>query len=400
MSKLNKSLALEKFRFPNSRTLWHDKEISTPLLGCDNCHYRERCGGLQVQAQVFDCLGFCRCTDSAKCDNVCPKNVAHFVARLQEVQGLSLDNVPAAPKLPLVSLPSMVPMIYHSSARKRTPNIRVVALSLYEMFERSGEPRFTNRQSLVDRFKISNDAIIILSGTDVDRPLERWWKLPNKPKLASALAALGIKLVTSPNYSLFDDVPRHDNIYNMKRIAIVSSEIQQAGLHCAIHLNARTDRDWDEWIEYLKKRHEYEYVTFEFGTGAGARTRFPWHIEQLCRLAREVSRPLTLVVRGGLTALPQLGKAFYNVVLVDTASFIRAQYRRRGTNSDTGLVWEKSPTPEGEPIDDLLDHNFVAVDAHLQGLLGSDYRPLMQFSHSAHSTDDASNEPLKMRRLA
>jgi hypothetical protein len=40
-------------------------------------------------------------------------------------------------------------------------------------------------------------------------------------------------------------VPRLDNLFNMKRIALVWSEIQREGMPCALHLNARTDRDFE-----------------------------------------------------------------------------------------------------------------------------------------------------------
>ena len=46
------------------------------------------------------------------------------------------------------------------------------------------------------------------------------------------------------------------------------------------------------------------------GTGAGARTRMDWHVEQLSQLAQRVTRPLTLIVRGGSAVLPALRTAF------------------------------------------------------------------------------------------
>lgn len=370
MSRSSKHAVLERFQFPNSSKLWHEGVARTRSLGCGRCHYRQACGGLQVEAMVYDCLSFCNCPDPTKCDNVCPRNAQHLVARLQEVGGTSLDNVPRAPKLAAITLPPMVPMVYHSYARKRVPCATVVALSLYEFFDkRTGELRFTTRNAVLDRFKLADDATFILSGTDDDVPLERWWRLTDRDSMPRGLAALGVKLITTPNYSLFDDVPRTDNMYNMKRIALVSSEIQGAGVLCALHVNARTDRDWDRWIEFLGNHDEYEYVAFEFGTGAGARTRMRWHTEQLSRLANDVGRPLSLLVRGGLGALSHLGQAFNRVTFIDTAAFIKAQRRQRAVFAGAGLAWEKSPTPTGEPIDELFDANIRAIAQHTQTLL-------------------------------
>jgi hypothetical protein len=327
----------------------------------------------------------------------------HLVARMQEVGGFELDNVPAAPALAQIGLPSVVPMVYHSYARMRVPAASVVALSLYEFFhKRTGELRFKNRQAVLDRFKIDDRTAIILSGTDEDPPLERWWQLADRQAIARALGALGARLITSPNYSLFDDVPRLDNLYNMKRIAVTSSEIQDAGVPCALHVNARTDRDWDRWIEYLIAHNEYENVAFEFGTGAGARQRMPWHVDQLCRLAREVCRPVTLVVRGGLAVLPVLAKAFAGVTFIDTAAFIKAQRRQRAQIGDEGLVWEKSPTPKGQPIDELFDHNIATVRSHVQAILATNgsARVLVKDGRRIDATDDAGDKSPQADSLA
>lgn len=400
MSRSNRQAKLERFPFPNSGKLWHDEKKPQSPLGCTQCHYRSTCGGLQIDAQIFDCLSFCRCVDVAKCDNVCPKNLAHFIGRLQEVGGLSLDNVPTVPKTHGLELPSVVPMVYHSSARTRTPTVGFMSVSLYELFDRVGNIRYKTHQSLIDHLGINLGSTLILSGTDIDPPLERWWNLPDRTAMARDLVAIGVKLVTSPNYSLFDDVPRHDNMYNMKRIAVASAEIQSAGIPCAIHLNARTDKDWARWVDFLRIHDEYDYVTFEFGTGAGVPLRSSWYVEKLCRLADQVVRPLSLLVRGGMAALPVLSSSFSSVTLIDTAAFVRSQYRRRGVPSPTGIKWEKALTEKGQPIDDLFDENISAVEVQVQMLLGEKFRPSVHLRRGLGTADNTCNESLDASRLA
>jgi hypothetical protein len=264
----------------------------------------------------------------------------------------------------------MVPMIYHSSARSRAPSVAIVALSLYELFnKRDGTLRFATRRDLLEHFKLGAETAVILSGTDRDPSLERWWRLAQRKSVAHALAELGIVLVTAPNYSLFDDVPRLDNLYNMMRIAVSWSEIQREGLTCALHLNARTDRDWERWADFLNSHPEINHVAFEFGTGAGSQLRMPWHVGQLCNLARHVTRPLHLVVRGGINELTTLRTAFGGVTFIDTAAFVKAQKRQRAVISDGLLGWEKFPTTPGDPIDDLLDTNISLVGQYVSRLI-------------------------------
>lgn len=363
MSKSNSRPSAERFHFPNSGSLWHDQS-RTESLGCHECQFKDTCGGLHVDAAVFDCLTYCRCTTRETCDNVCPRNVEHLVARLREVGGFDLLSVAAAPKVSIPMLLPTIPLIYHSSARSRAPKCSVVAISLYELFsKRDGILRFSSRRALLEHFKLAPDVQIVLSGTDCDPLLERWWSLSDRETLIRGLKMLDISLMTTPNFSLFDDVPRLDNLYNMKRIALTWSEVQQEGMPCALHLNARTDRDWERWIEFLKARPEIDWVAFEFGTGAGAKSRMRWHVDHLCNVARKVGRPLRLIVRGGVSVVRTLRDSFEHVSFIDTASFVKAQKRQRAVLRGSQLGWEKFPTPLGAPIDDLLDANIEVVSA-------------------------------------
>lgn|ERR1051325_389362 len=390
------SRPLERYSFPSGRQLWHDGDKFTPSLGCDNCHYREQCGGLRVKAQVFDCASFCRCIAPDRCDNVCPKNLPHLVARLQEVKTLTLANLESTRALTTLDLPSLVPMIYHSAARTEVPAVNVVALPLHELIKKdAGELRFRTREDIATRFGISMDGDIILSGTDIDRALERWWNLKDRRAIARQLAQLGVRLITAPNFSLFNDVPRLDNLYNMKRIAMCSAEIQSAGLHCAVHLNARTERDWENWAEFLQKHTEFAYVAFEFGTGAVATPRFPWHVQQLCKLTERICRPLHLIVRGGLQALARLGKAYDSVSVIDTASFIRAHRRRRARICEGTLKWDEALTLPGQPIDDLLDENISTMSEYVCSQIGPKARSSVKLKRSSTLTYNVDEEALE-----
>lgn len=363
MSKSNNLPPVELFHFPNSPSLWYDKN-RTESLGCQECYFKDTCGGLRVDAVAFDCLTYCRCADRDTCDNVCPRNAEHLVARMREVDGFDLLSVAAAPMVPIPILPPTISLIYHRSARSRSPQVSVVAISLYELFgKRDGLLRFASRDALLERFKLAPDVQIVLSGTDRDLSLERWWSLPDRETLIRGLRQFDISLMTTPNYSLFDDVPRLDNLYNMKRIALTWSEVQREGLPCAPHLNARTDRDYARWIEFLKGHPEIDWVAFEFGTGAGAKSRMQWHVEHLCNVARKIGRPLRLIVRGGMSAVGTLRESFAHVSFIDTASFMKAQKRQRAVLRDGQLCWEKFPTPLGAPIDDLLDANIAMISA-------------------------------------
>jgi hypothetical protein len=289
------------------------------------------------------------------------------------VDGFKLDNVPRASVIAAPALPKVVPTLFHG--KKRVAPFRAsptVCLPLYEVIGRqNGHPRYADRRRLVDGFKLSPDTQVILTGTAIDAPLERWWSLGGAERLEAvrALRNLGITLVTTPNFSLFTDRPRWDDLHSMKRIAIVHEEFLREGMPAALHVNARTDHDWGRWQDYIRARPEVTHIAFEFATGAGYGGRIQWHGHHLKELANAVNRPLHLVVRGGGRILPALAKAFSDITLLETSAFVKTIKRQRATlTAASALRWSKSPTGKNEPLDDLLAENWQVVAASYEGV--------------------------------
>jgi Domain of unknown function (DUF4417) len=353
------------------RRLWHDGTRHTPSMGCAKCPDQEICGGLQVGDALFDCLGFC-CHNSADCDTVCRNKPEEFVQRVREVGGFAFDNVPRASLVTAPALPALVPLLYHKSGRSVPFRARAVCLPLYSVIRRqNGEPRYTSAAELADGFSIARNVPVILTGTAKDRPLERWWSLgEQRREVIRALRGLNIALVTTPNFSLFIDQPRWDDLHSQKRILIVHEEFLREGLPAALHVNARTDRDWERWRDYIAARPEVTHIAFEFATGAGWASRTAWHSDHLVRLAAAVGRPLHLIVRGGGKFLPTLAAAFADITLLETSVFMKTNARQRAVLSGPGKVnWRSSPTKKTETIDNLLMENWdVVAAAHLGGL--------------------------------
>ena len=360
----------ERYSFPDTSRLWHTEGQHTPSLGCARCIFNRDCGGLSVGAGVYDCTSLCRCADPTNCTKVCPNNKLRLVQAMKEVRGLSLATTARVQPLRSTELPRTVPLIYHPSKRMQSLDADTVALSLYRTLDKStGVPRYRTPESLRAAFKLRADTRIVLSGTDTDPPLERVWGLPDRKAFFRTLADLRIDLVTTPNYSLICDNPRLDDLHNMKRIAIAHAEALGAGLPTALHVNGRTEFDYERWAKQIEERDEIEWIAFEFGTGAGRSTRMPFHLKQLIALADFVSRPMRLIVRGGMSELPRLAPHFRQVTLIDTSAFIKAHKRQRAVLGAGKLDWEAAPTAQDEALDDLLAHNIRVVAASVDALL-------------------------------
>src|SRR6185295_10010184 len=132
-----------------------------------------------------------------------------------------------------------------------------------------------------ERFAVAPGTPILVTGVSYEQPIENYWGLARGAGFLDDLAALSPALVTTPNFSLFSDKPREDNLYNMKRIAICWYELATRRIPAALHLNARTDQDWRRWREFLAAHPEINAVAFEFATGTAAKARAAWHLHHL-----------------------------------------------------------------------------------------------------------------------
>ncbi len=348
---------------------FRDDETRSPLaLGCQVCLDLPLCGGLHSQSGAFDCTAYC-CGAPESCDVVCPAKPGEFVRRQREVGSYELASAGSSPlPLPVPELPDSVPMLYHRGLRYEHLPVNAIALGLYDLVDTThGRLRFASRSMIGHRYGISPRTRIVVSGTHHDRPLERWWALGSvrRAALVGGLRDLGVVAATAPNYSLFNDVPRWDNLHAMKRIVLVWEEMIATGMPTALHVNARASADWRRWAQFVRHRADVTAVAYEFATGTGARMR--WHAEGLRGLAKAVSRPLTLILRGGLPVYAELAEAFERVIVIDTSSAVRTAKRRLASlSSDARLRWVAAHTDAGEGLDDLLAHNVATMAAALR----------------------------------
>jgi hypothetical protein len=212
---------------------------------------------------AFCCLDDC-CGKPDTCDGMCPNNPLGFKERMREVNGLELDNLPRAEPCAAQALPSYIPYIYHGNRRAVPLDIPAVALPLRRFYRHDGRPRSTSRAEVEAIFGIAPHTRIVLIGSGRDKPIEARWKLSEKRgPLLAALRALGVALITGPNYSMFTDEVRYNDMHAMKRIGTTWQEIVAAGIPGAYHLNARTPHDYQRLATFMAARPEVSDVAFE-----------------------------------------------------------------------------------------------------------------------------------------
>jgi hypothetical protein len=349
------------------QSLWHDNSRNPLLMGCIPCPFLKVCGGISVGRGRFDCMQYC-CGTPATCDAVCPATPSRFSWRVREINGFGLNNVRRFHSLGPSPLPEAIPMIYHGSRRQTSFAYDAVAISLYHLYDRrTGAVKFSSREEIADRFKFDPNTNLVLSGVAQDRSVENWWRVASDETLRS-LKRLGIYIVTVPNFSVFTNRPRFDDLHSIKRIVLTWERFMSAGIQAALQVNARTDHDYVRLGNFISARPEVEYISFEFGTGAGWPDRLEWHVRNLCRLGKSVNHDLRLIIRGGLHAIPRLREAFSSVNVIETSSFTKTWSRQRASLSEGKLVWKASPSKPGEPLDELFESNVTYFRKYIRAL--------------------------------
>ena len=336
------------------RSFWSDPEASLSI-GCIECPNQDQCGGQTILGGGFNCLDFC-CHEPENCQIVCA-NAKLFADRVREINGFDL-RTPSASPLKNFELEPYIPLFFHGSKRVELLDEPIISIPLYQFFDRYADCRIKSREHLSNAFKIALDTRILLSGVAQDDEVEKWWRLEQKGRLKAInnLSRLGIAMVTTPNFSVTVDRPRWDDMHSMKRIAEVFHEFVSEGLAAALHVNGRAAHDFSRWADYIIAHPEVTHLSYEFTTGTKSLPRMHQHAIWLIDLAKAVSRPLGLVLRGGGPVREPLS-TYYQVSALDSSPFEKAVHRSVAVLDEGRRVWVDHPTPEGAPIDELLREN-------------------------------------------
>lgn len=330
-------------------------------LYCALCPLSGTCGGLHCKASPFGCDEFC-CGGKLDCTLVCRRH-PDFLARLAEVDGFDLETLPQISGPQIDMRPGVVPLVYHGSNRRSPLAADAVAMRLADVIDfKQGSARFDTRGALADYFKVSPYTKLILTGVDHDAEIEKVWHLAERRlSIFKSLARLGIATATTPNFSTILDVPRTDNLHSMKRIAILYIEMCTAGIPTALHINGRTDRDFQRWAIFIKNRLGLNAISYEFITGSGLKTRIGQHVTWLNAVAEHVDRPLLIFVRGNPGCLPDLNKR-YTPVYIESTSFVKTIKRQLSFRfGNSGLRWMTSKLPIATDLSDRMQTNHDEV---------------------------------------
>jgi hypothetical protein len=273
------------------------------------------------------------------------------------------------------SLPEYIPLIQHGNRRTTPLSAPIVALTTFDVtrIDKERKDMLRDPDQLRERFRLAPNTPIILSSVAQDVELERYWRHRHDRRLVEGIKALNPAHVIAPNFSLFRDVPRFDNLANIKRSLLCAEEFSTAGLSVIPYIAGITATDWDRWAAFLQEHQDLTMVCKEFQTGASTKTKGDWHIQRLEELQQKLGRALHILAVGGRRYIPAL-RRFAQVTIIDSNPFMRTMHRRILTTNG----WQSAPTPPGAPLDELLQANIAAYASVVHQLMCGEQLPRRQ----------------------
>jgi hypothetical protein len=258
-------------------------------------------------------------------------------------------------------LPAYIPHIHSGSCRSGRLPSQFVALTTFDVSAPSADERFSSPSHLRQHFGLMDDARILLLSIAKDNRLEHHWRYSESQRLPQYLAALGISHVTAPNFSFALNEPRPEHLVNRSRSLQEAERMARAGLSVIPHINAFNQRDWNCWRDFFRDHPHISMVCQEFQTGLASGKRARWHVYQMRNIEQTLGRGLQLIAAGGrrhLSLLIELSA----VTVIDANPFFKTHMRRKLVDGK----WQKNATPEGAPLDQLMEDNIAAYTGYVE----------------------------------
>jgi hypothetical protein len=137
---------------------------------------------------------------------------------------------------------------------------KLVAISLGDIIGSRGNLLVNNIQEVKRRFGLPQDSRVALIGTAADPLLENLWKSSNRNGIWERIAAVGFDWVTSLTYSVWDEMPRLDQIRNQYRNFETHDRFSSLGVPCIPFLFPSQRADYEALAEWLSERDDIDWV--------------------------------------------------------------------------------------------------------------------------------------------
>lgn len=223
---------------------------------CSQCIlYENYCSGCSL-CEAALCQENCE-----TCFSLCFKRPGAYV-HFQDIGGAEIK----IKKNQLISFSTHIPILPdHFKIKPIYELMPVVAVHGGNMFSSNGErisPTYLNK-GYKGALNLDKRTRGILQFYVKDRTLEGFWD--KRKDIYPELKKMKFDAVIAPNFSVYEDTPRIDHIYNMKRSSIVYNELLDVGINAIADIAWYDYKDLTRWYKAINQSN-VKLIAFSFQT--------------------------------------------------------------------------------------------------------------------------------------
>lgn len=158
-----------------------------------------------------------------------------------------------------LSFPSFVPVLESGMPKEITlPRERLYGISFKTVIDSYGNFHYRNAETLRHAVRLPSSARLALFLSATDKVIERAWKFSEQRDLWKRLTDFRFEFVTGGTFSVYDEDPRSDQIFNQDRNFRTYDLFTNLGVPCIpfLFFNPSSDRDYQAALNWLRKRED------------------------------------------------------------------------------------------------------------------------------------------------
>jgi hypothetical protein len=237
------------------------------------------------------------------------------------------------------SLTSHIPIIPDKLTEELSIN-SIIGIHSGNMLSANGEninKRFLEK-GIPDALNLSEKTKFLLQFYVKDRTLEGFWD--NRQNIYNQLANFNWHIIIAPNFSVYEDSPRIDHLYNMKRSSIVYNELLNLGLPAVPDISWYNQIDLDQWVREINK-NKLKTIAFSFqvvNVRLKASNIWKHYLMGFKYLCQQIEDDIQIIIVGVVSPkrLKHIKEAagLNEIIVLNQTAYLQS---RRGIYSETGM---------------------------------------------------------------
>ena len=293
---------------------------------CDLCRLKLHCQGCSLCEKSL-CSRDCK-----RCFSLCPDRPGSF-GYLKKIGGGRIE----LHKNTAYQLPVNIPVLPDRLTEKI--HVRdIIGIHGGNMLSSNGEnvARVYRMKGLQAALNLDRPIKGVLQFYVKDRTLEGLWD--KRDNVIRQLCEFPWEVVISPNFSVYEDAPRMDHLYNIKRSSIIYNEMTAAGIPAAPDISWYNRIDLDQWIREINEK-EIKCIAFSFqtvGTDLRASNTYLNYMMGFRYLTSRITSDVQIIIAGMASPVRvrTLRKSCSNKIsILNQTAYVQS---RRGVLSETG----------------------------------------------------------------